>query len=182
MAIAGLAAVLALSLTPAAADVSDTLRNHIRAYVLSLQAPDFITYTHPVYGFSFDIPTDFLVTASADENGSYVNAAHHQLQMGFEIAIQPWWEDEAAALSPTLIQEEHPELVMEDTIPTYLGDSTPALRFSSRDSLVGETRELWFVRDGYLYQVTMYAPHQEWLDAWIRWLAQTIRWAYFGET
>ena len=59
---------------------------------------------------------------------------------------------------------------------TAAGGSTPALRFSSRDPEIGATRELWFVRNDYLYHVTMYAAHQEWLDAWIRGLALNLHW------
>jgi len=37
--------------------------------------------------------------------------------------------------------------------------TTPAL---------GETRQIWFTRDGNLFQVIMYSQNIEWLDAWAR--------------
>jgi hypothetical protein len=40
--------------------------------------------------------------------------------------------------------------------------------FDGKDIAQGETRQIWFTRDGNLFQVVMYSDNLEWLDAWAR--------------
>ena len=50
-----------------------------------------------------------------------------------------------------------------------LVDNTRATMFFSRNTIMGDTREVWFIHDGFLYEVTTYKE----LDAWLGGLMKT---------
>jgi hypothetical protein len=44
--------------------------------------------------------------------------------------------------------------------------------FFSQNPVMGETREVWFIKDGYLYEVTTYRE----LDSWLSQIMATWQW------
>ena len=48
-------------------------------------------------------------------------------------------------------------------------DGTPAKSFFGYNDQMGDTREVWFIHGGYLYEVTTYKP----LDTWLTPILQT---------
>jgi hypothetical protein len=76
-------------------------------------------------------------------------------------------------ITETILAKD-PSLFVGDPWEFELLDGTSAILFSSRDPSLGETRELWFIRDGLLYQVRMYAEGETWLDPLIREFASQL--------
>jgi hypothetical protein len=48
-------------------------------------------------------------------------------------------------------------------------DGVPATMFYGSNSVMGDTREIWFIHDGFLYEVTTYKQ----LDSWLAPIMQT---------
>jgi len=93
-------------------------------------------------------------------------AEHPTFNLGFEVFISPY--DEDGPLTADTIHQSIPSLIINEPVETELEDGTAAVRFVSADPALGETRQIWFTRDGNLFQVIMYSDNIEWLDAWAR--------------
>src|SRR5438093_7560238 len=139
----------------------------IRDYAVSYEVA---SYTDPIYGFSISLPKDFLVSSLPEGDGEAIIAEHPTLNLGFEVFITPSDEDEL--LTADVIQQTNPSISIKKPVETELEDGTPAVRFASEDPALGETRQIWFTRDGNLFQVVLYSDNIEWLDAWARELPQ----------
>jgi hypothetical protein len=139
----------------------------IRDYVISLNGEnDFDSYTDPMYGFSISLPKDFIVSSFPQDEGEVIIAEHPTFNLGFEVFIPPF--DEEGPLTADTIHQSVPSIIIEEPVETELDDGTAAVRFESDDPALGETRQIWFARDGNLFQVIMYSDNIEWLDAWAR--------------
>jgi len=132
-------------------------------YLLQLDAEDYTTYIHPVYGFSFSYPKDFdLLTASwGDEE--VVDVYHPTLALGIRVSTQPFDPDSALfadrASLPDDYEVEPPE-----------GAASTAVGWIDTDVPVpGEHRSAyWFVAHDRMFEITMTAPDLAWLDTWMR--------------
>jgi hypothetical protein len=154
------------------------------AYYLAQSPDDFTTYTHPVYGFSFPYIKDFTVreiddephaTASRGEQGEIVLVENPAVGMGFQLFMTP--DDAPEPLTLARIQHDLPDLPMEDMAEFSLADGTPAVRFTSRDPVLGAVGETWFRRDGHLFQLSVSAPDRELQDLWLREIAANLTFA-----
>jgi hypothetical protein len=133
----------------------------IRDYAVSYEVA---SYTDPIYGFSISLPKDFIVSSSPQDEGEVIIAEHPSLNLGFEVFISPFYAE--GPLTVDTIRESSPSLIIKEPMDSELEDGTPTVRFISEDSTVGETRQIWFTRDGNLFQVIMYSDNIEWLGAW----------------
>jgi hypothetical protein len=149
----------------------ETESNAIRDYVVSLIQNDFDSYTDPTYGFSINLPKDFVLSSVPADEGEVIIAEHPTLHLGLEMFITPFYEEEEL-LTADAIRELNLSMIVKAPVNTELEDGTPALRFESEDPALGETRQIWFTRDGNLFQVILYSKNLEWLNAWARELVQ----------
>lgn len=142
-------------------------------YMLGLTRVDYTTYTHPVYGFSFHYPKDFVISEFQEDHGEVILAENPRFSLGLQIFITPF--DEEGPITKERILQDLPALTMEDEVEFWIDDKIPALRFSSKDPTLGDTREIWFVRDGNLFQIMVYSESEEWLDERVREFAQDLK-------
>lgn len=143
-----------------------------RSYYLAKKSEDLTTYTHPAFGFSFPYLKDFTVDDQQEDRGELVLVSNPAVGMGFQIFLTP--DEETAPLSAARIRHDLPDMAMDEVVEFTLPDDTAAVRFVSRDTLLGDVGETWFRKDGYLYQLSVIAPDRELQDAWIRDLAATL--------
>jgi hypothetical protein len=146
-------------------------------YFYQKEADDYLTYTHD-YGLSFAVPADFLVSSFEEDQVEIITADHPLLRAGFQIVISPT-DETAASVTEAKLRQDNPSLIISDATEFVLPEEIPAIRFSSNDPSLGETRELWFIREARFYQIRMYAEDVTWLDPWIRQLASRF---YFTGT
>lgn len=140
----------------------------ITRYFTTLTADDYVVYTDPLRGFSLHVPKDFTVSTSSEGDRDLVLFRHPVLPAGFEIVSRPIAKNHPP-LTPEDVIAAVPGLSPDSVVGSSLADDTPAVRFPYHDN-----RELWFIRKGYLYQISMYSANQDWLDAWIRQLATDL--------
>jgi len=135
------------------------------------------SFYHPLYGFSLNFSSDM-------KNSNFVEGEGEQILFQddtgkwFQIYITPW--DEGDNLSVSRIKEDLPNLPIENPQEVILGHEQKdgvgprALIFWSRQDGLGETREVWFVQQGFLYQITTFKR----LDTF---LAETLATLTFGD-
>ncbi len=78
---------------------------------------------------------------------------------GFEVYVTPYADQQITAQRFKL---DEPSGVMQS--PTdIIVDGTRATMFFGSNSIMGDTREVWFIHGGYLYEVTTYKEFDSWL-------------------
>ena len=88
-----------------------------------------------------------------------------QEKIGFQIFATPFGMEEI--LTEDRIKQDIPSAHMENTQSIILNPDAPqheevqALLFSSEDAVIGKTIEVWFVQNGYLYEITAPAHMEE---------------------
>lgn len=115
-------------------------------------------YTHALIGFSFTYPAVFTVSSFGsvyDSSGETILLQNDGGKKGLQVLVTPF--DEDTVLTAVRIHRDIPDMVMSNVSPRILGapgKSAQAIVFTSNNSLMGESREAWFVREKRLYQVS----------------------------
>jgi maltose-binding protein MalE len=113
-------------------------------------------YTDSQYKFSFEYPKDFTVTKFQEgEDGDTILVQEKESKKSFQIFISPF--DEPGPLTKERVLEDLPDLIIKNPEQRVLKNGVPALIFFSEEASLGETREIWFVHNGFLYQISTYA-------------------------
>lgn len=117
------------------------------------------TYIHKKYNFTFNFPSNLKTSNFIEGNGEQIQFSGLNGDW-FQIYITPW--DEGDTITPERIKKDIPDMVIKEPQQVILGPRQKegvgphALIFLSKDSSLGETREVWFVMNGNLYQLTTY--------------------------
>ncbi|MEQ1561451.1 MAG: hypothetical protein ABL899_01855 [Nitrospira sp.] len=132
------------------------------------------TFIHKKYAFSFTYPSSMKTSNFREGDGEQILFQDDANKNWFQINITPW--DESGDLTVARIKKDIPDIVIKDPQSVILGpdqksSSGPkAIIFFSKEASLGETREVWFVKNGNLYQVTTYKR----LDALISQILSTL--------
>jgi len=111
-------------------------------------------------------PDDLTVSAKPGEDGSMVVLFLDQTTaQGFDIFIAPY--DQPKITQATFLMDE-PSGVMNDPQNITI-DGALATEFLSTNSVMGASREIWFLHGGFLYEVT--SPQS--LDSWLLQIMET---------
>lgn len=131
-------------------------------HVSESRAEGTLRYTHPERSFSLMFPKE-LAVHNVDEGNRSETIVFQKPgeQVGFQIFITPYSEPD--------ITKERLELdvkggVVDEPTEVVIGSGQRALVFWSNDPVIGRLREVWFIHGGFLYEVTTYAPLDEWLS------------------
>jgi len=110
-------------------------------------------YTDSQYKFSFQYPKDFTATKFREgEDGDTILIQQKDGKGGFQVFIAPF--DEPGPITKERIVQDLPDMKIESAENRVLKNGVPALIFFSEETSLGKTREIWFINNGYLYQVT----------------------------
>jgi hypothetical protein len=116
------------------------------------------TFVHRQYGFSLVYPASMTASNFREGDGEMILFQDSKNGDWFQIYITPW--DEEADVSVERIKQDMPDLLIDSPQTVLLGPKQKegigprALIFWSRDSGLGDTREVWFVQNGNLYHIT----------------------------
>lgn len=117
------------------------------------------TYFHKKYNFSFDYPSKFKTSNFIEGDGEQIQFQSDNSDW-FQVYITPW--DEGNIITPERIRKDLPSIVIKEPQQVILGPKQKegvglkALIFFSKENSIGDTREIWFVENGYLFQITTY--------------------------
>jgi hypothetical protein len=125
-------------------------------------------YRNEFYRFEMFYPDDLTPTVH-DESGSaatitFQNADHSR---SFQVFIVPYGDPK---ISKERFKTDLPSGIIDQPSNITVGGE-PATEFYSTDSKVGDTREVWFVGRGFLYEITTYKELSDLLqpivDSWM---------------
>lgn len=115
------------------------------------------TFVHKGYGFTLNFPSNMTASNFREGGGEQVQFQGDKGEW-FQIYVTSW--DEEGNITAERIKKDIPDIVILNPQNVILGPKQKegigphALIFFSKDSGLGETREVWFVHGGHLFQVT----------------------------
>lgn len=125
-------------------------------------------YRSTAYYFSLLYPAQ-LTVKEYTEGGNALTITFQDLKKGegFQVFVTPYAEQQ---VSEERFKKDLPFGVRTDVTDVTI-DGATAAAFYSQSATLGETREIWFIRGGFLFEVTTLKPLSTWLDAILRtWL------------
>jgi len=119
-------------------------------------------YTDLQYKFSFEYPKDFTVTKFQEgEYGETILVSRKAQdpstgsgQDSFQIFISPF--DESGPLTKERVLQDLPDMIIENAEQRVLKNGAVGLIFFSEEQSIGVTREIWFIYNDHLYQISTY--------------------------
>lgn len=115
-------------------------------------------YTNTMYNFSFLYPQTYTATTFFDavQEADVVLVQHAEQGSGFQIQITPF-DENIRILTAQRVKQDLPTLVMADVQEVDLGEYGKGIAFmSNNENFGGSSREVWFVWNKNLYQVSTY--------------------------
>lgn len=126
-------------------------------------APDgFVPYRNEQYGILFYHRPEATVRVYDEGGGAATivleNLADPERARGFQVFIVPYAD---AKITEERFRKDVSSGVRTDVENTTL-DGVPAVTFRSYDIFLGQTREIWAIRNGYLYEITSLSGTGNW--------------------
>jgi hypothetical protein len=122
----------------------------------------FDRYENVDYKFSLLYPNDLSVREykeSADSMSATFESPDGA--KGFQIYVTKYV---GTQITPERFKLDEPSGVRTDPTDVII-DGTRATMFWGNNALMGDTREVWFIHDGFLYEVTTYKDLDSWLGS-----------------
>jgi len=119
------------------------------------------TYSHPDLGFSFMYPSDYKVSSFDSEKGEAILIGDGN-SSGIQILISDYGDE--VDITEAMIKSDIPDLKMDQPQTVEIGLNRKGLAFKSDNPEFGSnSREVWFVYKGMLYQISTYAEMDDML-------------------
>lgn len=121
-------------------------------------APLAHEYRNSEFGFSLQMPDGFHAQElPGDENGGRTIVLQNDAGEGIQIYISAY-PDDTKVLSASDVRASIPDMHVSDEQVVQIGANYTGVAFKSdNDAFGGESREVWFVFRGTLYQISTYA-------------------------
>src|SRR6266536_714567 len=128
----------------------------------SMLPNDTREYRNTHYGFALSYPKD-LVLKEYDE-GSGVRTITFEdpdTAYGFQIFIKPYGQQQ---VNPEVFKTDESSGVMKEPKPIVIAGAQGTEFFGHNDQM-DDTREIWFIHGGYLFEIYTYKSLDSWLMA-----------------
>jgi hypothetical protein len=123
--------------------------------------PGWRTYRDPRYHFMLFYPNGLQVRAFEDRgSASTITFQDDRRGLGFQIFVAPYPEPQ---VSEARFRLDAPSGVREEPTTVSVDGATGAA-FYGKDAALGDTREIWFIKDGLLYEATAPKAQEKWLQ------------------
>jgi hypothetical protein len=164
----GVAAALALGFFVVRGLAAGTGENDPRAFPpLATSTPETTAlpghmrlYASAPFHFSLTFPEELKVTQYTErDNAMTVTFENPDNTQSFEVYVTPYNKTQIDSARFKLDEPSGTYLEPQDVVIS----GTTATMFFGRNGIMGDTREVWFIKDGFLYEVATYKP----LDAWL---------------
>jgi hypothetical protein len=154
------------AISPQTAGVPSPGGGEADTYLRDLREGDYTTYTHPVYGFSVDVPKEFELFRTTTADKDHTLFRHPRLPLALEINVRPL---EGREESETLRAYLRSLSDAYDAEPPEGADGKAAAVMAPDDPYPGQyTRYFWFAHQQHLYDIQLHAPDRELLELWAR--------------
>ena len=123
---------------------------------------------HPTYGFTVTVP-NAMELERYEEGGNSETLVFFDTNDGieFQLFVTPY---DASEVTKERLALDIPSGDIREPQEIVLGNGLRAFMFLSHAPIVGDTREVWFIHDGYLYEATVAYE----LDSWLAEILNTI--------
>ena len=124
-------------------------------------------YKNEKYHFSLIIPEN-LTVKEYDEGAGAATITFQDIKnaQGFQIFVVPYADTQ---ITEEQFKKDEPSGVRRDSQDITI-DTASAVSFYSKNPLLGDTAEIWFIHGGYLYETTSLKPLASWLsDIMLTW-------------
>lgn len=123
--------------------------------------PGYRLYRNTHYRFSFFYPENLTLTEKYEgEGASTIVVQNPKEGLGFQVFVVPYG---FSYISDKRFQKDEPSGVRLN--PTAVNISgVEGVSFFSKNTALGDTAEIWFIKDGYLYEVTTPKILSDWLS------------------
>lgn len=120
-------------------------------------------YTNPSYNFSFKYPSGFTVSSLPNEGNEIIVVQNTAENIGMQIVISSFPSNDID-ITPEYIKGQIPDLKVSESQEVLVGANRKGLAFLSDNvAFGGSSREVWFVWDGNLFQISTYAEMDDFL-------------------
>jgi hypothetical protein len=146
---------------PGPSAAAGTPADQVRAYMLSLRADDYTTYTHPVFGFSLAVPKEFEIFRTTTADNDHTVFRHPRLPLALEITVYPMLRHSELVSWLAAVPANY------ELEPPVGADSMAAGWLDENQSSPGQqTMHEWFAYQDSLYEVLLMAPNPKLLQWW----------------
>jgi len=122
----------------------------------------FHEYRNEHYRFALFYPSDLAVNLHDEGMGaSTITFQNTDSGKGFQIFVVPY---AAPQVSPERFKKDVPSGVRKESANVTV-DGALGTMFFSEQSLLGLTREIWVIHDGYLFEISTLKPLDNWLQS-----------------
>lgn len=119
-----------------------------------------VQYLNVERGFSLWYPKELKVKEHDEGDTTYTIVFSDELgEKSFQIFFTPYMGD---TITSSRFLKDFPDGKFTEPVEVVIGDNMHALVFYSEGTL-GKLREVWFIHDDYLFEVTTYDTLDEWL-------------------
>jgi hypothetical protein len=121
---------------------------------------DMYGYSNANFHFSLLFPKD-LVAKEYKEQGGALTASFQdpKTNQGFQVYVTPFGGKQ---IDTARFRLDEPSGVFTQPTDVIVGGAH-ATMFFGKNAIMGDTREVWFIRGGFLYEVTTYKELDDWL-------------------
>jgi hypothetical protein len=149
-------------------DASVPVIDRLRSGSAEPVAKDTARYKNDYYGFAVSYPME-LTQKEFPEGGDGMTVAFQKPneEKGFQIFIIPYAEKQ---ISQERIRADLAGAPMKNLKNIVLPGNIQAVHFESVAPLIGDSIEVWFIHNGYLFEVTTYRA----LDSWLAGILGTL--------
>jgi hypothetical protein len=113
----------------------------------------YLPYSNPQFHFSVDYPSNLQMHTYQEPGGGFTAAFQDPTDnVGFEVYVTPY---SGTQITEDRFRIDEPSGVI-DQRTTVTIDGVPATAFYGSNTIMGDTREVWFIKGGLLYEVTTY--------------------------
>lgn len=128
-------------------------------------------FTHEKLGFSLTYPATHQVKRFEEGGGAETIVFQKPSEKhGFQIFITPYDKE---TITRTRLEKDVPSGVIKERTQVMIGENSDirAAAFLSKNDIIGKTREVWFIKNDHLFEVTTYRR----LDSWLARIMDTLR-------
>ena len=120
------------------------------------------SYENAKYRFGLLYPQELNVREYQEADGAMSATFEERVEgKGFQIYVTPYG---ANVVTQERFRLDLPSGVIEEPTEVVI-DGVRGTIFWSKNSIMGDTREVWFINNGFLYEVVTYKQLDEWLGA-----------------